>query len=68
MMKNRMRRIALLNVADAIGADIDNGVEYLRHDPETHEDLTDKQAEAVEREMKRIIARLRERAGTRSIR
>jgi hypothetical protein len=59
----RARRIALLNCADVILADVANGAEYLTQDPKTHETLPDRPVNSIEKEMKRIAARLRERAG-----
>jgi hypothetical protein len=55
------RRIALHNIIAGISADIDNGAEYLTQDPFTHEPLTERRAAAVEREMRRELAKLTKR-------
>ena len=58
----RAKRIALQNAASAIESDVANGAEYIATDPQTHADLPERSVEAIEREMKAIAARLRERA------
>ena len=60
---NLAKRIALVNCADIIEADLANGAEYLTQHPFTHVDLTEHTVKAVEKEMRTIAQRLRERSG-----
>ncbi len=60
----KAERRALMNCADAIEADIDNGAAYIGQDPDTKEELTDKERERVEKAMLKISKRLRDRSGS----
>lgn len=45
------KQIALLNIIDAMRSDMANGADYMREQPNTHEELSEKTAAAVERHM-----------------
>lgn len=55
------KRIALRNIVDAMRADMANGVDYMFEHPVTHEPLTDKKAEQVEKQMHKILDVLADR-------
>jgi hypothetical protein len=49
------KQIALLNIIDASRSDMANGADYMREHPNTHEALSDRTAESVERHMHKIL-------------
>ena len=49
------KQIALLNIIDACRSDMANGADFVHEHPNTHEDLSDRTAEAVERNMHKIL-------------
>lgn len=61
MKKLTAKQIALLNIIDACRADMANGADYMHEHPNTHEELTARTAEAVERNMHKILDGLNDR-------
>ena len=55
------KQIALLNIIDACRSDMANGAEYMFEQPNTHEALPPRTAEAVERHMHKILDGLNDR-------
>jgi len=55
------KQIALLNIIDACRSDMANGVDYMHEHPNTHADLPNRTAEAVERHMHKILDGLNDR-------
>jgi hypothetical protein len=55
------KQMALLAIVDAMRADMGNGSEYITQHPNTHEDLPSRTAEAVERNIHKIIDSLNAR-------
>ena len=50
------KQIALLNIIDAVRSDMSIGADFMfQHPNHPHDDLSTKQAEAVERNMHKII-------------
>jgi hypothetical protein len=60
-VKLTAKQIALLNIIDACRADMANGAEYMFEQPNTHEALPTRTAEAVERNMHKILDALNAR-------
>ena len=62
MTKREARAIALRNIVDGISSDWANGSAYWAQHPKTHADLSDEDAEKVEKEARAILHALDARA------
>lgn len=60
-MKLTPRMIAYLAIIDAMRADVANGADYVTHHPKTHDLLSPRTAEAVERQIHKVLDTLNKR-------